>query len=154
MTILRQSIDIPAAPAAVYDYVSRPSRWQEWQLASLGVHELGLHQEISKDSLVAGRRFEGDVATSGRRYHLTWLVEESRPAQYWRASAYMADGSTLKLFYEFKPGASGGTQFTRTLEYVFQPLLLRWMDRLFLHKKLEKESLQALQNLRDHFSRP
>lgn len=149
MTRLSQSIDIPAAPVAVYDYVSRPSRWREWQLASLGVHELGV-QEVSKDSLVAGRRFEGDVTASGRTYRLTWLVEESRPGQYWRASAYMADGSTVKLFYEFR-SADGGTHFTRTLDYVFEPLFLRLLDRFFLRKKVERESWQALQNLRNHF---
>lgn len=150
MTRVSQSIDIPAAPAVVYDYVSRPSRWREWQLASLGVHELGV-QEISKDSLVAGRRFEGDVTTSGHTYHLTWMVEESRPGEYWRASAYMADGSTVKLFYEFRP-MDQGTHFTRTLDYVFAPVLLRVLDRLFLRKKVERECLLALQNLRNHFA--
>lgn len=149
MTRSSLSIDIPASPAAVYDYVSRPAHWREWQLASLGVHELGV-QEISKDSLVAGRRFEGDVTTSGRTYHLTWLVEESRPGQYWRASAYMADGSTVKLFYEFKP-TEAGTHFTRTLDYVFEPLFLRLLDRFFLRKRVEKQSVLALQNLRNHF---
>ncbi|MDI1301844.1 MAG: SRPBCC family protein [bacterium] len=150
MARLSQSIEIPAAPMAVYDYVSRPARWREWQLASLGAHELGV-QELSKDSLVAGRRFEGEVRSSGRSYHLTWLVEESRPGQYWRASAYMADGSTVKLFYEFR-AVAGGTHFTRTLDYVFEPVLLRWMDRFFLRKKVERESLLALENLRNHFA--
>lgn len=149
MTRLSLSIDIPAAPAAVYDYVSRPSRWREWQLASLGVHELGV-QEVSKDSLVAGRRFEGDVRASGRTYHLTWMVEESRPGQYWRASAYMADGSTVKLCYEFKQSETG-THFTRTLDYVFEPLFSRLLDRFFLRQRVARDSLQALQNLRDHF---
>lgn len=149
MTRLSLSIEIPAPPAAVYDFVSRPSRWQEWQHASAMVYELGL-REVSPDSLVAGRRFEGDVTAAGRRYHLTWLVEESRPGQYWRASAYMADGSTVKIFYEFKP-IDGGTHFTRTLDYVFEPLFLRLLDSLFLRRKIMRESALALQNLRNHF---
>ena len=62
----------------------------------------------------------------------------------------MADGSTVKLFYEFR-SADGGTHFTRTLDYVFEPLFLRLLDRFFLRKKVERESWQALQNLRNHF---
>lgn len=149
MTKLSLSIEISATPAEVYDFVSRPARWQEWQQASTGVHELGV-LDVSPDSLVAGRRFEGDVTAAGRSYHLTWLVEESRPGQYWRASAYMADGSTVKIFYEFKPVA-GGTHFTRTLDYVFEPLSLRMLDWLFIRKKVKRESELALQNLRHHF---
>jgi hypothetical protein len=151
MPIVRQSIELTATPLAVYDYVSRPSRWKEWQQGALGVHELGV-QEISKDSLVAGRRFESDMESSGRHYHLTWLVEESRPGRYWRASAYVADGSTIRLYYEFEPSATG-TCLTRTLEYVLQPFFQRWADKLFVHKRRAKEVAQSLDNLRDYFSR-
>ncbi len=146
MTLLRQSIGIPASPASVYDYVTRPMRWKEWHHSSLAV------QEVADESLVAGRRFEEDVqAAGGLQRHLVWTVEESHPSKLWRASAYMADGSTVRLTYEFV--ASGnGTEFTRTLEYVVAPFFLRLLGKLFLAGKVEKESAAALERLRQHFS--
>lgn len=147
MTTLQQSIEIPASPLALYDYVTRPVRWKEWHHSSLGV------SDVADESLVAGRRFEEDVVVAGgRQRHLTWLVEESRIGQRWRASAYMPDGSTVRLCYEFL--ASGeGTRFTRHLEYVVGPTLLRWLDGLYLHRKVAAESSAALQRLQDHFAR-
>ena len=144
MTLLRQSIDIPAAPAAVYDYVTRPLRWKEWHHSSLAV------QEVADESLVAGRRFEEDVDAAGRRCHLQWMVEESRAGQRWRASAYMEDGSTVRLTYEFE-AAGAGTRFTRTLEYVLAPVVLRWVNDLFLWRRVERESQAALERLRGRF---
>lgn len=144
MTLLCQSVVIPAEPAAVYDYVTRPLRWKEWHPSSLDV------QEVVDESLVAGRRFEEDVEAGGRRRHLQWMVEESRPGERWRASAYMDDGSTVRLTYEFTAD-SAGTRFTRTLEYVLAPVLLRWMNDLFLWKRVEKESQAALDRLRARF---
>jgi hypothetical protein len=147
MTSLQQSIEIAASPLAVYDYVTRPVRWKEWHHSSLSV------SDVADESLVAGRRFEEDVVVAGgRQRHLTWLVEESRIGQRWRASAYMADGSTVRLCYEFE-GEGAGTRFTRQLDYVVAPMLLRLLDRFFLHRKVSEESAAALQRLQAHFSR-
>lgn len=141
MTLLRQCIEIAAPPERVYDYVTRPLRWKEWHPSSLDVQEAG------DESLVAGRRFAEDVSAAGRRRHLHWMVEESHPGRRWRASAYMDDGSTVRLTYEFEP-AGGGTRFTRTLEYVLAPWLLRWLNDLYLWRRVERESAAALEGLR------
>lgn len=146
MTLLRQSIDIPAPPARVYDYVTRPLRWKEWHPSSLAVRE-GTDLALADESLVAGRRFEEDVKAAGRERRLQWMVEESRPGQRWRASAYMEDGSTVRLTYELEADGAG-TRFTRTLEYVLAPRLLRWLNDAFLWKRVERESGAALQSLR------
>lgn len=147
MTVITLTADIAATPQHVYDYVTRPVRWKEWHPASQGV------SDVDDESLVAGRRFEEDVLSAGRQRHLTWLVEESRPGQRWRASAYMADGSTVRLTYEM--AASGaGTRFTRTLEYTLRPPLLRWLNDLFLWKRVQAESETALANLCARLSGP
>ncbi|MFP5430621.1 MAG: SRPBCC family protein [Gammaproteobacteria bacterium] len=140
MTVITLSAEIALPPGQVYDYVTRPVRWKEWHPASQAVTEVG------DESLVAGRRFEEDVLSAGRQRHLTWLVEESRPGQHWRASAYMADGSTVRLTYEMVAHGSG-TRFTRTLEYRLRPALLRWLNDLFLWKRVRAESEKALANL-------
>lgn len=146
MTLISQHIDLPVTPAEAYDYVSRPLRWKEWHASSLAV------QEIGDESLVAGRRFEEDVRAAGRLRHLTWLVEESRPGERWRASAYMDDGSTVRLCYAFEP-APGGTRFTRTLDYVLAPRLLRLLNDLFLWRRVAAESARALARLQARLSR-
>ena len=139
MTVISLTADITASPAQVYDYVTRPLRWKEWHPASQGV-------DVGDESLVAGRRFEEDVLSAGRPRHLTWLVEESRPGERWRASAYMADGSTVRLSYEMVANGNG-TRFTRTLEYTLRPMLLRWPNDLFLWRRIQAESEAALANL-------
>lgn len=145
MPELCQHIEIAAAPAEVYDYVTRPRRWKEWHHSSLAV------QEIGEESLVAGRQFEEDVqAAGGLQRHLFWTVEDAQPAKRWRASAYMSDGSTVRLTYTFA-AAPSGTAFTRTLEYEVGPFFLRWLSKLFMAKKVEQESQAALENLRQHF---
>lgn len=145
MTSLRQSLEISASPAVVFDYVTRPLRWKEWHHSSLEV------RGVQDEPLVAGRRFEESVmAAGGLKRELTWLVEESHPGKRWRASAYMADGSTVRLCYEFEASAAG-TRFTRTLEYTVAPFFLRLINRFFLQGKVEKESAAALQRLSEHF---
>jgi uncharacterized protein YndB with AHSA1/START domain len=148
MPILCQSVELTASPALVYDYVTRPKRWKEWHHSSLAV------QEVGEESLVAGRKFEEDVqAAGGLQRHLFWTVEDSQPAKRWRATAYMSDGSTVRLTYDFS--ASGtGTRFTRTLEYEVGTFFLRWLGKLFMAGKIEKESVAALENLRQHFAKP
>jgi uncharacterized protein YndB with AHSA1/START domain len=143
MTVITLSAEVHATPAQVYDFVSRPARWKEWHPASRRA------QGIEDESLVAGRRFEEEVVAAGRHRHLTWLVEESRPGQRWKASAYMPDGSTVRLTYEMEPTGPEGshTQFTRTLEYYVNPCLLRWFNSLFLWKRVQAESETALANL-------
>lgn len=140
MTVITLTAEIAATPDRVYDYVSRPVRWKEWHPASQGV------KGIDDESMVAGRRFEEEVMSAGQARQLTWLVEESRPGQRWRASAYMPDGSTVRLTYDLAPAAAG-TTFTRTLEYTLHPRLLRWLNDMFLWKKVQAESEAALVNL-------
>lgn len=145
MTQLRQSLEISATPAALFDYVSRPLRWKEWHHSSLEV------RGVQDEPLVAGRRFEESVmAAGGLRRELTWLVEESHPGKRWRASAYMADGSTVRLCYEFDASAAG-THFTRSLDYTVAPVFLRLINHFFLQEKVKKESDAALQRLAAHF---
>ena len=144
MTTLTLDILIPAPPAAVYDYVTRPARWHEWHPASLGA------EAHAMESLAVGVSFEEDIRSSGFKRHLRWQVEESLAGQRWAASAVMDDGSRVQLRYEFS-GETGGTRFTRTLDYQVKPPVLRWLNDLIFWRRVRSESLRALENLRLHF---
>lgn len=144
MTTLKLDTLIRAAPAAVYDYVTRPARWHEWHPASLGA------EAHAMESLGAGARFEEDIRSSGFKRHLRWQVAESQPGQRWTASAVMDDGSRVQLLYELSD-ESGATRFTRTLDYQVKPPVLRWLNDLIFWRRVRAESLRALENLRQHF---
>lgn len=144
MTQIRLEALVPAAPEALYDYVTRPARWHEWHPASLGA------EAHAMESLAAGARFEEDIRSSGFKRHLRWQVLDSRPGRRWEASAVMGDGSTVHLLYEF--AAEGpGTRFRRTLNYQVKPLLLRWINDALLWRRVRRESGRALHNLVTRF---
>lgn len=145
MTIIQREVQIPAAPEAVYDYVTRPKRWKEWHPASQAT--LG----IDAASLEKGERFSEQVRSAGFTRLLQWQVSEAEPGLRWQAEAWMRDGSRVFLLYEFLP-AEGGTLFRRTLTYTIRPRLLRTLNDLLVWRRVARESEQALENLRRHFA--
>jgi len=145
MTTIQLSQHITAAPAAVYDYVTRPARWKQWHPASLGA------QTHADASLSQGARFEEDIRSAGFTRHLRWQVLDSQPAKRWEAQALMNDGSSVHLLYEFAADGDG-TRFTRTLHYAIKPLLLRWANDLLMWRKVRRESGTAMANLARKFS--
>lgn len=145
MTTLQLSQHIPAAPSAVYDYVTRPARWKQWHPASLGA------QDHADHSLAAGATFEEDIRSAGFTRHLRWQVKDSQPGKRWEAHAVMTDGSTVQLLYEFATDGAG-TRFTRTLNYSIKPRLLRAINDLLMWRKVRRESTKALANLAKKFA--
>ena len=145
MTTIQLSEHIPAPPATVYDFVTRPARWKEWHPASLGTPGHG------DQSLSAGAQFEEDIRSAGFKRHLRWRVEDSQPGKRWEATAVMGDGSKVRLLYEFSD-ADGGTRFTRTLNYQIRPWLLRAANDWLMWRKVRMESRKALANLASKFA--
>ncbi len=145
MTTIQLSEHIPAAPAAVYDYVTRPARWKEWHPASLGTPGHG------DQSLAAGAEFEEDIRSAGFKRHLRWRVLDGQPGRRWEATAVMNDGSRVRLLYEFV-AADQGTHFSRTLTYEIKPRLLRAANDWVMWRKVRLESRRALANLARKFA--
>lgn len=146
MTVIRIERQIPAAPAAVYDLVTRPARWKEWHPSSLRADAHAM------ESLAAGAQFEEDIRSAGFVRHLRWRVLESVPAARWAAHAVMDDGSRVSLLYELSDTANG-TRFVRTLDYQLRPWLLRRLNDLFMWRRVQRESNRALDNLVAFFVR-
>ena len=145
MTVIRLERLINAAPAAVYDLVTRPARWHEWHPSSIRADAHALH------SLAAGARFEEDIRSAGFARHLRWTVLDAASPRRWQAEATMEDGSRVNLLYELAPD-SGGTRFTRTLDYRLAPPLLRLLDALIMWRRVRRESNRALDNLAARFA--
>lgn len=144
MTTIRLEREVPAAPAAVYDLVTRPARWKEWHPSSLRA------DAHAQESLQAGAHFEEDIRSAGFVRHLRWRVLESVPPARWAATARMDDGSEVRLLYELS-ASPGGTRFVRTLDYTLRPWLLRWLNDLVMWRRVLRESNRALDNLAERF---
>ena len=140
MTTIRLERRIAAAPAAVYDLVTRPARWHEWHPSSLRADAHAM------ESLAAGARFEEDIRSSGFTRHLRWTVREAESPRRWCAEAVMDDGSQVRLLYELAADGAG-THFVRTLDYRLAPPLLRALNDLLMWRRVQRESNRALDNL-------
>jgi hypothetical protein len=146
MTTIQLEQFIHASPGAVYDYVTRPALWKEWHPASQGADTHAV------ESLGAGAQFEEDIVSAGRARHLKWGVELAEPGVHWVARAVMEDGSTVHLDYRFQP-RNTGMNFVRTLNYHVKPLHLRIANGLFVWRRVQAESRQALGNLTRKFKK-
>lgn len=60
---------------------------------------------------------------------------------------WLSRGTTVVLRYELLD-AGADTCLERTMSYNFPNPLLRWVDRLFLQRKTERETREALANLK------
>jgi hypothetical protein len=145
MTIITSELHIPASVDAVYDYLTRPSRWHEWHASSLGTIPPSI------GSLAAGAKFEENIRTVGFRRRVSWAVVDSKPGKRWEAIGRLSDGSTLQLVYEFATHGEG-TRFTRRLDYTVKPLHLRLLNATVGCIKVRRESRVALRNLRARFA--
>lgn len=138
--------DLKATPPQAYDYLTVPACWHEWHAASRGT------EPDTRISQVKGARFEENIRTAGFRRRLHWQVVDAQRPDYWEAHATMDDGSRVRLRYDFAASGSG-TRFTRTLDYVVQPLWLRAVDALIGRFRIRRESAVALRKLQQHFER-
>lgn len=136
---------LATTPQQAYDYLTMPACWHEWHAASLGTIP-DTPAALGKDAA-----FEENIRTAGFRRRLHWRVTDAQRPAYWQATASMADGSRVRLRYEFAADGSG-TLFTRTLDYAVQPLWLRAVDAVIGRWRIRRETALALGKLQQRFS--
>lgn len=135
---------LAATPEQAYDYLTMPACWHEWHAASLGT------VPDARVSQPAGATFEENIRTAGFRRRLHWRVLQAQRPDYWQGEARMADGSRVRLRYDFAADG-GGTRFTRTLDYTVAALWLRAVDAVFGRFRIRRESAVALRKLQQRF---
>lgn len=136
MIFMQHHIDINRSQERVLSYLAVPTRWHEW-------HHYPVSIKGPSGVLSAGAHF---AYTGGRAGHLLWDVIEYVPGQRWKARARGRYGLVMFLTYECST-ISMKTRFTRTLEYRFSHLFGRLANHIFLHKRIEKDSADLLNNL-------
>jgi len=146
MADLQRSIDIPAPPEAVFQFLA--SQWE----TSLDFWAAGIEdwRAISSPPLGEGFQVEyvGRILGVGMKVRME--VRDFRPGRGWTANS-MA-GPPVRGVWRFDP-LDGGTRFTYRLVYRMPPPLLGpLMDRLFVARQWASAIEASLANLQANFA--
>jgi uncharacterized protein YndB with AHSA1/START domain len=140
-TRIRSSVEIDRDPDQVFDYVTTPANWPKWHPSSLAVsgtidHPLELGEQVTEEFLVAGRR--------GRA---VWTVVEREPPDRWVIAGDVNGRKAGALTYTLT-SAGTGTRFDREFVYGSPNLLFLVLNRTSLRARVERESAEAVQRLK------
>ena len=142
MSRIYSPIQIPLPPETVFDYVSTPGNWPQWHVSSLGVsgatdHSLEVGEQVTEEYIVAGRHGQA-----------IWTVTERVFPRKWSITADVASGAGRGIVtYTCNPNEQG-TFFEREFVYTMHRLLWKIIDRLILRRRIEAESMQSVQQLK------
>ena len=141
------SISIRRPIEQVFDFVTTPANWPKWHPSSLSVsgatdHSLKAGEEVTEEFLVAGRR--------GR---VVWKVRERTHPKRWVIEGRTEKGGGGRITYALTP-VSGGTNFEREFVYTMPNIFMEALDWLLFRRRIEAESAEALQRLKEVLERP
>ncbi len=136
MTRVLSTIHIRRDIANVFDFLTTPENWPEWHPASISVagatdHSLTIGEEVTEEFVPAGRRGSTVRRVTAREAPDLWQIESSAS----EASATI----TYRLHTE-----AGTTVFERDMQYRFGRAWLIVLNALFLRRRMERESREAL----------
>ncbi|BEU24934.1 SRPBCC family protein [Paraburkholderia terrae] len=135
---------------AVFDYVTTPAHWPAWHPSSLSVsgatdHSLGIGEQTTEEFRVAGRRGE-----------VVWTVVERKRPEKWTIDGTIAGRPAGTVSYALTPNTNGkdGTQFERTFTYRSPTLWFALLNAALLRAKIQAESDEAVERLKDVLEKP
>lgn len=132
--LIRQPVGV------VFDYVTTPAHWLTWHPSSVALrgatdHSLAVGEEVVEDFRVAGR--SGSV---------TWKVVARDAPGLWAIAGTVAAGGSGTITYMLRDCASG-TLFRREFVYAMPNWFAVLLDRLFVRRRIEAESVEAVRRL-------
>jgi hypothetical protein len=124
----------------VFDYVTTPAHWLVWHPSSLGLHGATDH------SLQVGEEVTEDFRVAGRKGSVTWKVVAREAPVRWAIRGIVAAGGNGTITYTLAPAGEPlrSGVFRRAMPNWFADLL----DRLFIHRRIEAESTEAVRRLK------
>jgi uncharacterized protein YndB with AHSA1/START domain len=142
MTRIHTTTHIRRSPETVFDFVTTARNWPRWHPSSLGVsgaidHSGQPGEKITEKFLVAGRKGE-----------VVWTVKERVAPRRWVIEGVIVSrraGGTIT--YTLTP-RDGGTFFEREFIYPLPHPLFALLDVLFIRRRVEAESAEALRWLK------
>lgn len=142
---IETEIDIARPPRQVFDYVSTPALWHTWHPATVEV------RDVPERPLTTGETMLELIAVAGRRDQALWTVLSCAPPQHWEI-ATDTDSGTAHIVYRITPTVSG-CRFHRTLEFRSKRWPWRSLDSTLTRWILERQSSQALRQLKQVLER-
>lgn len=146
-TTIVTAMPIARPPAAVFDYVTTPAHWPAWHPSSLSVTGAIDH------SLDLGERTTEEFRVAGRRGHVVWTVVERHRPQKWTIDGTIEGRPAGTVSYALTPDADG-TEFERTFTYRSPTLWFALLNAVLLRAKIQSESDEAVERLKDVLEQP
>ena len=141
MTTIVTTATIARPIAEVFDYVTTPAHWLVWHPSSLGLHGATDH------SLQVGEQVTEDFRVAGRSGSVTWKVVAREAPTRWAISGEVAAGGKGTITYTLS-AAGAGTNFRREFVYTMPNWFADILDRLFIRRRIEAESIEAVARLK------
>ena len=141
MTRIITTATILRPPTVVYEYVTTPAHWLVWHPSSLGLHGATDH------SLQVGEEVTEEFRVAGRRGSVTWRVIERDAPTRWAISGRVAGGGDGTITYTLST-AGAATLFRREFVYAMPNWFAGLLDRLFVRRRVEAESAEAVRRLK------
>lgn len=144
---IQNEVVIDKPVAMVYDYVTTAGNWSKWHPSSLNV--TAVKGDISKSGDV-GDQIREAVRVAGRRGEVVWTVTRKEAPRIWRIATTLEHGRIESaITYDLLPVTDQQTRYRRTVDYKVRSRLLNLMHALSLHARIEDESTEAVNRLRD-----
>lgn len=142
MTRIYTAVHIGRTPDEVFDFVTTPGNWPQWHPSSLGVRGATDH------SLVTGEQVTESFQVAGRRGQVVWTaVERDAPHRWVIDGRIVGRDAGGVVAYTVRPDGDG-TLFQREFTYPTPTLFFTIMDRLLVRRRVQRESEQAVQQLK------
>lgn len=142
MSHIYTALHIAKPPSELYDFVTTPGNWPQWHPSSLQVIGATDH------SLSVGEQLTEAFQVAGRRGQVVWTVVEREPPQRWVIDGKIVGRDTGgAVAYTLQPDGDG-TLFQREFTYSTPSLYFAFMDRLLVRRLVQRESEQAVQQLK------
>jgi uncharacterized protein YndB with AHSA1/START domain len=141
MTTIVTHAGIRRPLAEVFDYVTTPAHWLVWHPSSLGLHGATDH------SLQVGEEVTEDFRVAGRKGSVTWVVIARQAPTHWAIAGKVAAGGKGTITYTLTQTAEG-TAFRREFDYAMPNWFAALLDRMFIRRRIEAESVLAVSRLK------
>ena len=141
MTTIVTEASISRPVAEVFDYVTTPAHWLVWHPSSLGL------QGATDHSLQVGEEVTEEFRVAGRKGSVTWKVVARNAPSRWAIAGKVAAGGTGTITYTLER-VPGGTAFRREFAYAMPNAFTALLDRLFVRRRIEAESKEAVRRLK------
>jgi len=141
MTTIVTTATIDRPITEVFDYVTTPAHWLVWHPSSLDLHGATDHP------LQVGEEVTEDFRVAGRRGSVTWKVIARQAPVRWAIAGRVAAGGSGTITYTLS-ALDGGTAFRREFVYAMPNWFAELLDRLFIRRRIEAESGEAVRRLK------